>query len=37
MKAIIVCFVKPLYGRIMKLKQSNPKLKILISCGGILI
>lgn len=24
----------PLYDRIMKLKEKNPKLKILISCGG---
>ncbi|CAF4143616.1 unnamed protein product [Rotaria sp. Silwood2] len=25
---------KPLYPRIMKLKEKNPNLKILISCGG---
>lgn len=26
--------LKPLYERIIKLKEKNPYLKILISCGG---
>ena len=26
--------IKALYPRIMKLKEKNPALKILISCGG---
>lgn len=30
----VISSLKPLFGRIMKLKEKNPKLKILISTGG---